>query len=191
MVHATVVEPAMQNRCPHCGASLHQEGDAPAQPALTRCWMCTLPLPQADASLTIVPDSPTIMMRPRNSRGKAAALRLSEAPATQVQALVLPHNEQIRISVIEGTRPGVSYDLSRTLMTIGRIGGGADIEIEDTEVSRIHCSIEVRRDAILLQDLRSTNGTFIDNSRIFAARLDPASQFRVGKTVLRVERTPI
>jgi pSer/pThr/pTyr-binding forkhead associated (FHA) protein len=49
----------------------------------------------------------------------------------------------------------------------------------------------VRRDAILLQDLRSKNGTFIDGERVFAARLEETSQFRVGTTVLRIDRAAI
>ena len=78
-------------------------------------------------------------------------------------------------------------ELSRPLMTIGRSGGGADIEIEDPEVSAIHCAVEVRRDAILLHDLRSRNGTYVDNARVFAARLEQMSTFRIGSSILRVK----
>jgi pSer/pThr/pTyr-binding forkhead associated (FHA) protein len=104
---------------------------------------------------------------------------------------VLPQNEVIRLHVLEGTHPGARFDLSKPLMTIGRIGGGADIEIEDPEVSRLHCSIEVRRDAILLQDMHSKNGTFMGDARVFTARLRADSEFRIGATVLRVDRVAI
>jgi len=72
-------------------------------------------------------------------------------------------------------------------MTIGRMGGKADIQIDDPEVSRLHCSVEVRGDAILLQDLRSTNGTFVDDSRVLSARLRKMSQFRIGSSSLRID----
>jgi pSer/pThr/pTyr-binding forkhead associated (FHA) protein len=131
------------------------------------------------------------MMRPVASRTRSGALRLDENVVPQTQTLVLPQNTVIKIAVVLGSRPGIEYELSRPLMTIGRVGCGADIEIDDPEVSRLHCSIEVRRDAILLQDLRSKNGTYMDGARIFAARLEETSEFQVGTTVLRVKCTAI
>lgn len=72
-------------------------------------------------------------------------------------------------------------------MTIGRVGGKADIQIDDPEVSRLHCAVEVRGNTILLSDLGSTNGTFVDNSRVLAARLNKMSQFRVGSSYLEID----
>jgi pSer/pThr/pTyr-binding forkhead associated (FHA) protein len=72
-------------------------------------------------------------------------------------------------------------------MTIGRVGGKADIQIDDPEVSRLHCSVEVRGDAILLHDLRSTNGTFVSDSGVVSARLKKMSQFRIGSSDLRID----
>ncbi|HTZ76089.1 MAG TPA: FHA domain-containing protein [Candidatus Aquilonibacter sp.] len=131
------------------------------------------------------------MMRvPRDLGRRPGALRLDET-ASPTQTLILPQNAVIKIAVIQGARPGAEHELSRPLMTIGRLGGGADIEIEDPEVSRLHCSIEVRRDAILLQDLHSKNGTFIDDARVFASRIDESKPFRVGSTLLKINRIPI
>jgi len=70
------------------------------------------------------------------------------------------------------------------------LGGGADIEIDDAEVSRLHCSIEVRDRTILLHDLSSMNGTFIGDSRVMAGRLEHQSTFRIGTTVLQVNILP-
>jgi pSer/pThr/pTyr-binding forkhead associated (FHA) protein len=75
-------------------------------------------------------------------------------------------------------------------MTIGRAGGKADIQIDDPEVSRLHCSVEVRGNAILLHDLRSTNGTFVGHSRVVSARLRKMSQFRIGSSYLRIDILP-
>jgi hypothetical protein len=177
----------MQTRCPYCGASLHRDG---ADQNPTKCWMCTAPLDQQVAARPKV-NNPTIVMRPLGARARLSALRLDEGTSSQTQTLVLPRNALIKLAVVEGAKPGATFELSRPLMTIGRMGGGADIEIDDCEVSRLHCSIEVRRDAILLQDLRSKNGTFIDDARVFAARLEETSEFRVGGTLLRVERVAI
>ena len=99
---------------------------------------------------------------------------------------MLPRDKTINLSVISGPSQGMKCDLSRPLITIGRLGGGADIEIDDPEVSRLHCSVEVRRDAIFLTDLRSTNGTYLGDTRVFGARLDEMSIFRIGSTSLQL-----
>jgi pSer/pThr/pTyr-binding forkhead associated (FHA) protein len=131
------------------------------------------------------------MIRPLGSRGRHGALKLEENPRSDPAIPTALANEVVKISVIKGAYPGKRYRLSRPPMTIGRVGGGADLEIDDPEVSRVHCSIEVREDTILLQDLRSKNGTFVEDSRIFVSRLEEKSVFRVGTTVLQVDRSAI
>src|ERR1700674_2072754 len=71
---------------------------------------------------------------------------------SQTTTLALPRDHVIKISVIAGPSQGTEGELSRPLMTIGRLGGAADIKIDDPEVSGLHCAIEVRRDAIFLHD---------------------------------------
>jgi pSer/pThr/pTyr-binding forkhead associated (FHA) protein len=112
--------------------------------------------------------------------------RLEDALNSQTASLTLPQSKTIKIFVITGSSQGMERELSRPLMTIGRLGGGADMEIDDPEVSRLHCVVEVRRDTILLRDLRSTNGTYLGDSRVFAARLDEMSRFRIGSSLLQV-----
>jgi hypothetical protein len=181
----------MLTRCPYCGASLHQ-ADANSAQSPAKCWMCTAPLPQDEALKPAAKVSnPTVILRPLGARSRSGALRLDENSTPHTKTLVLPHNEVIRLHVTEGNRAGALFDLSKPLMTIGRLGGGADIEIDDPEVSRLHCSIEVRRDAILLQDMHSKNGTFMGDARVFNARLTADSEFRVGATVLKLNRVAI
>lgn len=132
-------------------------------------------------------------MRPMqpSASSRANAIRLNGGAEVQGHTLELPSDIAIKIAVVQGARPGAEYELSRPLMTIGRVGGGADIEIDDPEVSRLHCSVEVRKEAILLQDLQSKNGTFLDGARVFTAKLDEASRFRIGSTVLRIDRSTV
>jgi pSer/pThr/pTyr-binding forkhead associated (FHA) protein len=72
---------------------------------------------------------------------------------------------------------------------IGRAGGGAQIEIDDAEVSRWHCAIEVKDGMVWLKDLESTNGTYFEEERTRAAVLVDGAQFRVGSTVLELRIT--
>jgi pSer/pThr/pTyr-binding forkhead associated (FHA) protein len=101
--------------------------------------------------------------------------------------LEIPPGQAIKICVVSGVSQGMEFELSRPLMTIGRVGGKADIQIDDPEISRLHCAVEVRGNTILLSDLGSTNGTFVDNSRVLATRLKRMSQFRIGSSYLEID----
>ncbi|MBT9559176.1 MAG: FHA domain-containing protein, partial [Myxococcales bacterium] len=72
-----------------------------------------------------------------------------------------------------------------------------DLVIEDDTASRYHCRIYQDENSYLLQDLGSTNGTFINRVRIKEAYLKPGCTVTVGKTDIkfqsldeRVEITP-
>jgi pSer/pThr/pTyr-binding forkhead associated (FHA) protein len=67
---------------------------------------------------------------------------------------------------------------------------GADLAINDSEISRWHCSIEVKDDVVRLRDLESTNGTFFADERVRVAELQHLSEFRIGTTVIMLSITP-
>jgi pSer/pThr/pTyr-binding forkhead associated (FHA) protein len=102
----------------------------------------------------------------------------------------LPEHKSVLISVVEGASQGVERGLTVPLVTIGRLRGGADIEIDDPKVSRLHCAIEVKNDSVLLRDLRSTNGTYVGEKRVHAALLQDSAEFRIGETKIRVAVSP-
>jgi pSer/pThr/pTyr-binding forkhead associated (FHA) protein len=129
----------------------------------------------------------TIAVQPDDALVRQSAVRLSQDAAPETNSLIIPQDRTIKIWVVAGPSQGMEFELSRPLITIGRLGGDADIQIDDPEVSRLHCSVEVRRDAILLHDLGSMNGTFIADSRILSARLGKRSQFRIGSTRLQLD----
>jgi pSer/pThr/pTyr-binding forkhead associated (FHA) protein len=67
---------------------------------------------------------------------------------------------------------------------------GADVAMNDPEISRHHCLLEVRDTYINLKDLDSTNGTFFDEERVRAAMLQDGSEFRIGMSLIRVNFLP-
>ena len=184
--------PQMTTSCPKCGAVLRLSKKQPAGdlPSPLRCWMCTFTwTPTTDRSAEA--EGPrTILVTPSGPRERSKAGRLAAAESCQTASLALPDDKTVKISVVAGSSQGMEYDLSRPLVTIGRRKGGADIEIDDPEVSSVHCAVEVRRDTILLHDLRSTNGTYLDDSRVFAARPEVSSRFRIGSSILKVDIVP-
>lgn len=103
--------------------------------------------------------------------------------------LELPEDKSIRVMVVAGLSHGQAHTLKKPRLVVGRRGGGADFEVDDAEVSRWHCALEVKDGTVWLKDLESTNGTYYDNERTRAALLGDGIEFRVGSTLLRVEIT--
>ena len=83
---------------------------------------------------------------------------------------------------------GGEFPLNSAPLTVGR-GGQNDLVLTGDEfASARHARIEVRGDGVWVQDLESTNGTYVNGSRIAGAqRLDAGDVLRVGETDLRVE----
>jgi pSer/pThr/pTyr-binding forkhead associated (FHA) protein len=67
---------------------------------------------------------------------------------------------------------------------------GSDIALDDPEISRHHCLLEVRDTYINLKDMDSTNGTFFDEERVRAAMLQNDTEFRIGGSLIRVNFQP-
>jgi pSer/pThr/pTyr-binding forkhead associated (FHA) protein len=78
--------------------------------------------------------------------------------------------------------------LKKPRVVVGR--EGADIALQDPEISRHHCVVEVREDYANLRDLDSTNGTFFEEERVRAAMLGQGAEFRIGETTLRLTFEP-
>ncbi|PHY03245.1 MAG: histidine kinase [Planctomycetaceae bacterium] len=86
--------------------------------------------------------------------------------------------------VIQGRNKGSRYDLAahEGAMSIGRDAGNA-IQIEDNEVSRRHAEIRHIGDTLVVGDLKSSNGTYLNNRKIERAELTSGDHLQVGRTV--------
>ncbi len=85
--------------------------------------------------------------------------------------------------VIRGDRLGSRVDLEGNVV-IGR-GVDTDFQIASRSVSRSHCRISVREDGFWIEDLRSTNHTFVNGEMIEGCLLRDGDQIKIGKTVLK------
>ena len=74
--------------------------------------------------------------------------------------------------------------------TIGR-GGGCTISLPaDTFASQVHARVVERDGQLYLEDLGSTNGTFLNGKQVAnTERVRKGDRVQVGQTVLRAERT--
>ncbi len=178
----------MQVACEKCGAKFNLKDEQVAahnrvQFKCTKCGHTTVieAAKQPDRTQSVSP-------LPSFARSDAAPPVGATIVSTSA-GLMLPADKNITVSVIGGASKGLSHALAKPRVVIGRKGGGADIEIDDQEISRWHAAIEVKSDVVKLRDLDSTNGTFIDDERVRAAELQHLSEFRVGSTVLLVTIT--
>ncbi len=91
--------------------------------------------------------------------------------------------------VIQGRNRGARYDLADVegAVSIGREAGNA-IRLEDNEVSRRHAEVRRVGDLFVVGDLKSSNGTFVNDRKIERAELVSGDRIRVGRTVFAYAR---
>ncbi len=89
--------------------------------------------------------------------------------------------KRISLAFLNGPLSGQVYKITKSPVTIGRVG--ADIELDDPECSRKHAEIVITSDGVMLFDLDSTNGTFMDGLRIKETKLKNQDEFTIGASV--------
>lgn len=73
------------------------------------------------------------------------------------------------------------------IKTVGR-APRADFVVDAALVSRLHCRLEAGPDSLEVFDLKSTNGTYVNDKRVDRARLAIGDRLRVGRVELTIER---
>jgi hypothetical protein len=112
-------------------------------------------------------------------------LGASEADALREELGV--RTTRFRVLGGPGLRAGRTIEIASATV-IGR-DAGTGIRLDGDEfASAQHARIDPRQDGVWVEDLGSTNGTFLNGERITAERLQPGDVVRVGQTELRLER---
>jgi pSer/pThr/pTyr-binding forkhead associated (FHA) protein len=88
------------------------------------------------------------------------------------------------VVVLEGFFEGLELPVDRGWLVIGR-GRGADVVIAEPTISRAHAAIGFDG-SFFVQDLGSTNGTWVNGSREKKAPLKDGDEIQMGKLRLRV-----
>src|SRR2546428_10198994 len=83
------------------------------------------------------------------------------------------------------THPG-EFELEPGFNTLGR-NPTNDYRVHDATVSSFHCEIVLSDDSILVRDLGSTNGTFIDDQPRTEGQLNPGPILRLCSDEVRLE----
>lgn len=90
--------------------------------------------------------------------------------------------------VVEGnSHKGVAFDL-RDELIIGR-GPKCQVVLDDSYVSQMHARLFSKGDTFMVEDLGSTNGTYLNRRRVTSpTELQRGDQVKIGKTVLEMRK---
>jgi hypothetical protein len=102
----------------------------------------------------------------------AASAGLSPDPMEELEP-------RLRVEQAMGLRSGAEYDLAHGAV-LGR-GNAADIRLEDPFASSRHARIERQGDLLVIEDLGSTNGTYLNGDLLDGPQpLHPGDRIRIG-----------
>lgn len=88
-----------------------------------------------------------------------------------------------RLTVQRGPNVGKTYELVKDVVTLGRDMSN-DIVINDSESSRHHARLTKQGVTYVVEDLGSTNGTFVNSARLSSPRpLSPGDVVGMGETI--------
>ena len=110
----------------------------------------------------------------RNKTVVTAISKISDRPVAKEACLV----------VIYGLELGKKFNLNRPQIIIGR-SSKADIQIDQEAVSRNHCKILNTGNAIMLRDMGSTNGTYVNDEMIDEYVLRDGDFIKVGRCIFK------
>jgi pSer/pThr/pTyr-binding forkhead associated (FHA) protein len=132
--------------------------------------------------------------RPTRAARKAVRAAAPRAPAAPAQTgepsagAKAPRNTPRSLVVTAGSGPGRVLTLGTAALTIGRAADNS-LVVEDDYASSHHCRLVPGPAGWTLEDLGSTNGTFIGKSRVTApVSVKAGSSFKVGRTVLELRK---
>ncbi|MDQ1705341.1 MAG: hypothetical protein QOF18_1707 [Frankiaceae bacterium] len=122
---------------------------------------------------------------------RAAPQPTGRAPAPRQQRAAEPKSKRSaarRLVVVEGSLAGQTFPLTEVAITIGR-ADDSTLVLTDDYASTRHARLVPQGDAWLVEDLGSTNGTYLDRQRITAPTPVPVGvPIRIGKTVLELRK---
>ncbi|HQG13900.1 MAG TPA: FHA domain-containing protein, partial [bacterium] len=112
----------------------------------------------------------------KDFEGKTELLKMDEIP--DVVSL-----RKCQLVVVDGPNRGKKLTLNKNITKVGKRESN-DLILADKTVSRNHVEIEYASDSFLLRDLGSTNGTFLNGSKVKEVYLTPGDLIKIGNTTI-------
>ena len=159
--------------------------EAPAPVAEVAAGEATAPIeagkeePDWDVSLDVEVDIPSDPMMRAGLKPMTEGARPRPAPKAYAPG-------ELQLTCVEGPLEGKVFVLKKKTTLIGR-DRGAEIRIDDVSVSRRHAEIVLGPRFVLLRDLSSRNGVFVNGGRVSRKPLRSGDTIRIGKCLLIAE----
>lgn len=92
--------------------------------------------------------------------------------------------------VVQGPEQGARFELGAQPISMGR-GVQNEVRLHDTEVSRVHATVQMAEVGFAVRDRNSSNGTFVNGKPITTHALSDGDQIQLGRTVLLFSETTL
>ena len=138
--------------------------------------------PQPVSRQPLRPGSDQVISADRFRREQPARRQPPPEPVVEAPP---PLSEYHCLEIVEGELPEHLIAVESSSAKVGR-SAPADIVVPHRSISREHCIVGLANDELLVTDLNSTNGTYVDDVRISRATILPVgSVLRLGQISLR------
>jgi pSer/pThr/pTyr-binding forkhead associated (FHA) protein len=91
-----------------------------------------------------------------------------------------------KLVLLSAGMTGRTHELKVDKTTIGRLEDNM-FQIAEPSVSSHHCEVLLRGNDVIIKDLNSTNGTFINGEKIAESPIKPGQILRLGQIEMRLE----
>lgn len=133
--------------------------------------------------LTVVSVLRRDLQAPRDAKPLTPA-RTSKRPSPR--PTLRSRKTATKLVIVEGALTGTVVPLGTTAIVIGR-APDATVVLDDDFVSTHHARLTPNGNHWIVEDLGSTNGTWIDHTRVSAPTvLPPGTQLRIGRTSMEL-----
>ena len=92
-----------------------------------------------------------------------------------------------KLTVISGPNQGTTYAVQEGELAIGRQAGNA-VVLPSSKVSKIHCTLTVTGDDVVLKDQGSSNGTFVNGTLTKLRKIKEGDRLSVGEYVFELSK---
>jgi predicted Zn finger-like uncharacterized protein len=127
--------------------------------------------------------------RTQDTTARVQRIRSDESPGGETitghrvaEVLQLPPDKKYSLAILQGKASGQIFQIQKVKTILGR--SDCDIVLDDPECSRQHASLEILGARVVVTDLNSTNGTFVQGERIDNCELENHHEFRIGEHVM-------
>ncbi|OGW51422.1 MAG: hypothetical protein A2Z50_01995 [Nitrospirae bacterium RBG_19FT_COMBO_42_15] len=114
---------------------------------------------------------------------EAGKVKQAEVQVTEGRLKAIPEDKELFVVISDSSGTEIKHQIKTSECILGR-GEGSDIIINDPEVSRKHSAIDIYENKFVIRDLESTNGTYLNDTRIKEDLLKEGDRIRIGNTLL-------